>query len=280
MARILVAASTPGAGATTVAVGLAHRLAYAGRDVRIERLAGDERAAADAAVFATLEFCSSSGVPVDAASVPDGGVVVIEAPAGVEDAAALASRLGAKLVAVDGGRGAPSGAALTITNRARKGDARTLPEDRLLAAPTVGQIAETAHARVLVRSQEGDRAVIEHIVIGAISHDSADTYFGRFPRKAVVCRAEKTDLGLAALLTGAEVLVLSGGNDPSPYLLDRAGASRATTVLLTPEGTVETVRDIEGLYGTAPFSHAAKVERAGELIAAALDDATLASLLA
>ena len=279
MARILVAASTPGAGTTTVAVGLAHRLAYAGHDVRIERLSGDDRAAADAAVFATLEFCTSSGVPVDAGSVPDGAVVVVEAPAGA-DAAALASRLGATLVAVDGGKGAPSGAALTITNHARKGGARTLPEDRLLAAPTVGQIAETAHARVLVRSQEGDRAVIEHIVIGAISHDSADTYFERFPRKAVVCRSEKTDLGLAALLTGAELLVLSGGNDPSPYLLDRAGASRATTVLLAPEGTVETVRDIEGLYGTAPFSHPAKVERAGELIAAALDDATLAALLA
>ena len=279
MARILVASSTPGVGATTVAVGLAHRFAYAGHDVRIERLAGDSRAASDAAVFATLEFCSSTGTPVDADAVPDGAVVVIEAPAGA-DAAALASRLGAKLVAVDGGSGAPSGAALTITNRARKGGARTLPEDRLLAAPTVGQIAETARARVLVRSQEGDSAVIEHIVIGAISHDSADTYFERFPRKAVVCRAEKTDLGLAALLTGAEVLVLSGGHDPSPYLLDRAGASRTTTVLLAPEGTVETVRDIEGLYGTAPFSHAAKVERAGELMAAALDDAALALLLA
>lgn len=279
MARILVAASTPGAGATTVAVGLAHRLAYAGHDVRIERLAGDHRAAADAAVFATLEFCASTGAPVDAAALPEGAVVVIEAPAGA-GAVALAARLGAKLVAVDSGGGAPAGASITITNHARKDGARTLPEDRLLAAPTAGQIAEAARARVLVRSREGDRAVIEHIVIGAISHDPANTYFARFPRKAVVCRSEKTDLGLAALLTGAEVLVLSGGHDPSPYLLDRAGASRATTVLLAPEGTVETVRDIEGLYGTAPFSHAAKVERAGELIAAALDDAALASLLA
>lgn len=278
MTRILIAASTPGTGATTVAVGLAHRLAYAGHEVRLERLSGDDRAASDATVFATLDFCSASGSPVDASAVPDGAVVVIEAPAGA-DAPALAARLGAKLVAVDGGSGAPSGAALTILNRSRKGGALTLPEDRLLAAPTVGQIAATARARVLVRSQEGDGAVIEHIVIGAISHDSADTYFERFPRKAVVCRAEKTDLGLAALITGAEVLVLSGGNDPSPYLLDRAGASRTTTVLLAPEGTVETMRDIEGLYGTAPFSHAAKVERAGELIAAALDEASLASLL-
>lgn len=278
MARILVAADTPGAGASTVAVGLAHRLAYAGHSVRLERLAGDERAAADAAVFAALEFCASTGAPVDAGSMPEAPVVVIEAPAGA-DAGALAARLGAKWVAVTRDSTTPAGASLAITNHARRGGSSAIAEDRLLAAPTAAQIAAAARARVLVRSREGDQAVVEHIVIGAISHDSADTYFERFPRKAVVCRAEKTDLGLAALLTGAEVLVLSGGNDPSPYLLDRAGASRATTVLLAPEGTVETVRDIEGLYGTAPFSHAAKVERAGELIAAAVDDATLATLL-
>jgi Mrp family chromosome partitioning ATPase len=53
MARIVVAGSEPGAGATTVAVGLAQRLAYAGHDVRVERLgdASDARAADDAALF-------------------------------------------------------------------------------------------------------------------------------------------------------------------------------------------------------------------------------------
>ena len=63
MAVIVVGGAEPEAGATTVAVGLAHRLAYAGHSVRIERLGGDDRATADAALFATLDFATSSGEP-------------------------------------------------------------------------------------------------------------------------------------------------------------------------------------------------------------------------
>ncbi len=53
-----------------------------------------------------------------------------------------------------------------------------------------------------------------------------------------------------------------------------------TTLLLAPEGTVETMRDIEGTFGTVPFSGEAKAERVGELMKTAIDDATLAALLA
>ena len=66
---ILVSGGALNRGATTIAVGLAHRLAYAGHRVRIERLSGDERAAQDAETFSLLEFATSSGAPVDAASV-------------------------------------------------------------------------------------------------------------------------------------------------------------------------------------------------------------------
>ena len=51
MSVIVVAGADAGAGATTAAVGLAHRLAYAGHSVRIERLDGDARAAGDAEVL-------------------------------------------------------------------------------------------------------------------------------------------------------------------------------------------------------------------------------------
>ena len=56
-------------------------------------------------------------------------------------------------------------------------------------------------------------------------------------------------------------------------------SSRETTLLLASEGTVETVRDIEGTFASTPFAGDAKVERAGELMAAAVDDAALARLL-
>ena len=283
MPLILVAGS-PEAGATTVAAGLAHRLAAAGRPARLERLAGDARAEADATAFAALEFARAAGAPVEAAALAAGGdeVVIAEAPAGA-DGAALAAELGARLLSVSregaGDTGASNGA-IALATHARAGGPLALPEDRLLAAPTVGTLIEASRAQVLARSTEGDAAICEHIVVGPIASDAGDAYFERFPRSAVVTRAEKVDVALAALRVEPECLILSGGGEPSPYLLDRIASARRTTLLLAPEGTVETVRDIEGSFGRSAFAGEAKAERAGELMAAAIDDETLASLLA
>lgn len=280
MTLILVAGTAPSAGASTVAVGIAHRLAYAGHQVRIERLAGDARAADDAAAFASLEFADSTGAPLDGLPADSAGTVtVIEAAAGA-DAAGMAERAGARLVIVGpAGTAAPAGATL-IANHAAATGLRALGEDRLLAAPTVRQIIAASGAQVLSRSEAGEAAVCEHLVIGAISHDSADTYFNRFPRRAVIARAEKVDLALAAMQTRSECLILTGGHEPSPYVLDRAASTRETTLLLAPGGTVETMRDLEGTFGAASFSGEAKVERVGGLMRVALDEATLAALIA
>ena len=99
MPLILVAGEHE-AGATTVAVGLTQRLVAAGRTIRLERLNGDARAEVDATTFGALEFCSSSGVPIEHTSLSaDESVVIAEAPTGV-DSAALANTLGAHLVRV------------------------------------------------------------------------------------------------------------------------------------------------------------------------------------
>ena len=279
MTVILVAGEAEGAGATTVAVGLAHRAARAGREVRLARLGDDAHAAGDAAAFASLGFAEA--IAGDAvAAAPEDAAVIAEAPPDA-DADALAASLGARLVRVarEGANGAAEDGALRLTTRSRAAGPLALPEDRLLAAPTVGRLAAASRAAVLARSAEGDAAICEHIVVGPIASDAGDGYFARYPRCAVVTRAEKVDVALAAMRVDPVCLILSGGSDPSPYLLDRVAASRTTTLLLAPGGTVETVRDIEGSFGRSPFGHEAKVERAGELMAAALDDAALASLL-
>jgi hypothetical protein len=285
MARILVVGSESGAGATTVAVGLASVVANAGQQVRVERLAGDERATEDSEVFGELVVGAGSGDPLTLEQVNDGGgVLILEAPAGA-DAGALASQLGARLVFVrlvgSGAAipdGAPSGTTV-IETHAVYAVSGTLPEDRVLAAPRVAELIAASGAEVLTRSEAGERAVCDHLVLGAISHDPADDYFARFPRKAVVTRNGRVDLALAAMLTGTECLILSGGGAPSPYILDRAAANRETTLLMTHGTTVETMRDIEGCFGTSPFSGESKVARVGELMAAALDADAVAALI-
>lgn len=279
MSVIVVAGADSGAGASTVAVGLAHRLAYAGHSVRLARLEGDGRAAGDAAVFGLIEFAQSSGTPLAEGAVAHGeGVTVVEAPAGA-DAAALASRLGGQLVFVGlEGALAPAGA-FHLVNHARTAGSLRLPEDRLLAAPTVGALIAASRAQVLARSELGERDIIEHIIVSPIASDPNDAHFARYMRKAVVARSEKVDSALAALSTDTRCLILSGGTDPSPYIVDRVASDRRVTLLLAPEGTIETVRDIEGSFGKSAFSGEEKVERAGTLMRAAIDDAILAGLL-
>ena len=279
MAVIVVGGTEPEAGATTVAVGLAHRLAYAGHSVRIERLAGDDRATADAAFFATLDFATSSGEPLAAdAPLSGDGVTVVEAATG-RDVAAVAARANGRALIVGSSGASTAGGATTIANHAAESGSLALPEDRLLAAVTVGRLIEASNARVLTRSTEGDASICEHIVIGPIFEDSNEPHFSRFARKAVVTRSEKVDVALSALLTETPCLILTGGNDPSAYLLDRVASERVTTLLLAPGNTVETVRAIEGTFGSTPFAGPEKVERAGELMAVAIDDSTLASLI-
>ena len=274
---VIVVAGEPGAGATTVAVGLAHRIAHSGRTVRVARLDGDDRATADGAALGMLDFADL----VDAASVAasDEAVTVVEAPVGA-DAGALAARYDARLVTVAReGSDAPEGGALHLTTHTVSRGPLQIPEDRVLAAPMVGQLVEASRARVIVRSSEGDSAICQHIVVGPIAPVWGDDYFGRYPNSAIVTRGEKVDVALSAMRTDPVCLILSGGSEPSPYLLDRVAASRGTTLLVAPEGTVETVRDIEGSFGSSPFGHESKVERIGELMAAAVDDDALASLL-
>lgn len=278
MAVIVVGGAEPEAGATTVAVGLAHRLAYAGHSVRIERVGGDDRATADAALFATLDFASSSGEPLPSdAPLSGDGVTVVEAATGA-DVAAIAQRANGRALIV-ASRATTPASVTVIANHAAEVGLLALPEDRLLAAVTVGRLIEASNARVLARSTEGDAGICEHIVVGPIFEDSDEPHFARFARKAVVTRSEKVDIALSALSTETPCLILTGGNDPSPYLLDRVASERVTTLLLTSGGTVETVHAIEGTFGSTPFAGAEKIARVGELMAAALDDSTLASLL-
>ena len=56
----------------------------------------------------------------------------------------------------------------------------------------------------------------------------------------------KTDLHLAIIDTNAACLVITGGRDPSPYVLDRAQHD-ATTILLAPHQTPETIAALSGV---------------------------------
>lgn len=279
MSVLLIASSEPRAGRSVIAAAIAYRIGRAGTPATLARLDGDESAVADAAAFAALEGIVTPGKPVSAADVAHlTGAVVLEGPAG--SVKSLADSLKARIIvvghatsaAIDAPSSALVGAIVTrvpaadiAAVSARGGVLAVLPEDRTLAAPSVSDVASALQARWL--AGEGDRGSFDRIMIGTVSSDAASPYFGNRARTCVITRFDKTDVQLAALQTDIECLVITGGGEPSPYLLDRVRGTRdAIAVLLAPDSTVETMRAIESLYATSRFEGNGKLARAVELL--------------
>lgn len=310
MPTIIVASQHPQAGRTTITAGLGALLAEQGRSVRLARLPSSEGSGAedDARLLASVPGCTASATAVTeqdalvlARDAGEAGVALIEAPAGAANE--LAGRLSAGVVLVAGDAGdvlsakSSLGDALAGVIATRVPGRRldtlpaeiesqgvpclaVLPEDRLLGGPNVQEMAEALHASRLVERGVEDEAV-EYVMLGPISADPGQPYFLQHGSKAVVNRFDKMDLHLAALATEPDCLILTGGQMPSPYLLDRvAGSDFDITVLLAPEGTVRTVELLDELFGSTRFAGQRKLARAIELLRARIDNDKLATALA
>ncbi len=279
MSVLIVASSEPRVGRSLIAAAVAYRLGRAGVAVTLARLDGDDSAAADAAAFAALDGIVSHGTPVPEADVAAlTGNVVLEAPAGA--ISAIAKTPGSRVLVVALANSAPvvGDNAQTIITRVtaseaavvagRTGVTAVLAEDRTLAAPSVRDIGGALRGEWLAEAETAGS--IDRVMIGTVASDAASPYFGARIRKCVVTRFDKTDIQLAALQTDTELLVLTGGGQPSPYLIDRVvGYRDDISVLLAEESTVEAMKVIESLYATSRFEGQGNLDRAVKMLDAA-----------
>jgi BioD-like phosphotransacetylase family protein len=306
MPVLLVSSLRPLVGKTTVSVGLAQRLGQDGYRLGLARLATaeqDEAAQADARCFASLSLSAEKkGRPfsleevaklVKGAGSSDGGLIV-ELPVGFSTSEAVQA-LGGVVVLVERsadltvgkvtalqkeiGQGfvglvltaVPQAQATAVADTlARKGIPilARLPEDRLLSAPSIGEMAQALQAETLFANGRTEE-VIERVTIASISADPGQSYFARFDRQAVVVRYDKPDLQLAALNADSRCLILSGGQMPLSYVSDRAEAE-GVPLLITGKDTVAALQALEDLYLKSRFGHQ-KAERIGQLAAEHLD---------
>jgi BioD-like phosphotransacetylase family protein len=290
VSSFLIVAPEPLSGKTAVAVALGQRFKDAGRTVALARLAGDGHADPDAGLYAGLAFNDRRRPgpvePQDADT--DADVTLIEAPAG--DARGLADSLPARALVVAAyahplpadlpsfcGALADSCAGIVITRVPRRRLEVTraaaqdlgarlvalIPEDRTLAAPSLGAIAEALQAEATFPDSTRED-VIDHPIISSISTDPAQGYFARHAPNAVIVRGDKPDQQLGALNAGVPCLIVTGGLPVVSYVKDRA-EEEEIPILGTPYDTVAAVQRLEALYAATPFSGRAKVERAAQL---------------
>jgi BioD-like phosphotransacetylase family protein len=130
--------------------------------------------------------------------------------------------------------------------------------ERLLAAPSVRELAEGLHAEILCCTDKLDE-LVEHLLVGGMGADAALSYFRRKPHKAVIAGGDRTDLLLAALETSTRCLILTGNIYPSPPVLNRA-EEQQVPVLLCSLDTMSTVDVAEDYFERSRFQQPQKIE--------------------
>jgi BioD-like phosphotransacetylase family protein len=140
-----------------------------------------------------------------------------------------------------------------------------VPENRVLMAITVGELAESLGAKILNSEGKSDE-LVENYMLGALVVDSGLDYFGRKSRKAAILRHDRPDMQLAALETATTCLVLGGGEKPPiPNVLYKA-ESRGIPIIATGAAINDIVAVIEGALLNTRFKQTKKLARLAETV--------------
>ncbi len=134
-----------------------------------------------------------------------------------------------------------------------------LPEDRELAALSVGEIIEALDAKVLTSCVD-EEALVEALMVGAMTEDSALRRFRKQPNKAVITGGDRTDIQLAAMETSTNCLILTGNLHPNNLIIKQA-EDMCVPILLVPGNTMETVETLDRIFGKTRLGLKVKLEK-------------------
>ena len=122
-----------------------------------------------------------------------------------------------------------------------------VPDHRELTNPTVRDLMDVLSAEVLA-GKENLENLIDGYLVGAMSPESAMSWFRRSVGGALITGGDRTDLILTALETKPSAIVLTGNIYPSVQVLSAAEAKNIP-ILLVPYDTYTTVTKLDLLEG-------------------------------
>jgi BioD-like phosphotransacetylase family protein len=139
-----------------------------------------------------------------------------------------------------------------------------LPETRTLEALTTQELLDVLDAELLTESYNPE-ALVESLMVGAMTAESALHRFRKQTNKAVITGGDRSDIMLAALETSTTALILTGNLHPSPLVV-RQAEDLGVAVFLVPESTIETVEKVERIFGKTRMGQLAKLEKFETLV--------------
>ncbi|MFW5948267.1 MAG: phosphotransacetylase family protein [Halolamina sp.] len=144
-----------------------------------------------------------------------------------------------------------------------------VPWERSMAGVTVADLTAELGGGSL--TDAATDALIERVLVGAMSGESALSHFRRTKDAAVITGGDRADVQAAALdAPGVNCLVLTGGHRPSGAILGEA-EEQGMPVVTVQSDTITTIERIESLIHGGRVRDEATVERMQELLHAHAD---------
>lgn len=152
-----------------------------------------------------------------------------------------------------------------------------IPSRVELSAPTVAEFYEILGGDILTGEDKLDN-IVEDVLVGAMTIESALGYFRRSANKAVVTGGDRADIALAALETDTSVLILTGGLYPDVKVVARA-AEKGVPVILVHYDTYTTVERLAEVSRVVRPGDARAIALARESVTRYCDVAKLMGLI-
>ena len=146
-----------------------------------------------------------------------------------------------------------------------------VPEDRCLLGVSVSQLMAHLDGELISEEMEED-ALVEYLMVGGLSLDPGEYYYGIHDNRAAIVRGDRPDLQMSALSAPGSTacLVATGGKVPIEYVRYEA-EQEETPVILVQWDTLETMARLDSLLDSSSFNHPDKVRRSEELLKEHID---------
>ena len=132
-----------------------------------------------------------------------------------------------------------------------------LPESRAMLGVTVGEISSSINGDIILFKEKAND-LVENVMLGAMSPDSARDYFNRLRNKAVVTGYQRADMQLAALETSTKCLIVTG-QKPTTSVMVKA-EDKKVPVMIAQKDVNDVIRGIEQALAAAGFHHPQKLQ--------------------
>lgn len=144
-----------------------------------------------------------------------------------------------------------------------------IPEDAVLHAVPVRDIVQHLCGKVVCCEEELDN-LVESLVVGAMTVDSALKYFRKVNNKAVVTGGDRGDIQLAAMETSTRCLILTGDLYPHQNIMTVA-IEKKIPIVVVPYDTLTTIGKFETVLGHLSLHDESKVECAVDIVSKHID---------